>query len=90
MALQNDDGCLSLCRLLFPDHSEAEQHSLATDLLERSGVSYWKRAQDLTVEEFGAVAHNYQRFMSLEPSKQIPNTMDRKVVNNNGHTHSLV
>jgi ribosomal protein S13 len=51
------------CRLLFPEQREAEQHSLATQLLEKSGVDYWKRAQELTVEEFGAVARNYHRYL---------------------------
>ena len=55
-------------RLLFPDHSKEEQDSLANDLLEQSGVDYWKRAQDLTVEEFGAVCNTYQQhFMQRVP-----------------------
>lgn len=61
----------SICRLLFPDHSEAVQHSLANQLLEQSGVSYWKRAQDLTVEEFGAVAHNYHNFMHADCKERL-------------------
>ena len=63
---QADD---SASRLLFPDCEKEEQKDLAGQLLEQSGVSYTLRAQDLTVEQFGAITNNYQRnFVSAAPA----------------------
>ncbi len=66
---------ISASRLLFPDREKEEQKGLAGQLLEQSGVSYTLRAQDLTVEQFGAVTNNYQKnFVNSPPPP--PNAQD--------------
>lgn len=87
-------------RLLFPDRDKEEQKTLADQLLAESGVSHTLRAQDLTVEQFGAVSHNYwKNFVNVStpppPSSQTNNgvllsTHEKGVVSEISHTkHSM-
>ena len=66
--------CVS--RLLFPNRDKEEQKAMADRLLQQSGVSSTLRAQDLTVEQFGAVSNNYIRTFVQTPSPPPPHQQD--------------
>ena len=71
---------LSMFRLLFPGYSEKEQKCLADELLAQSGVNYTMRAQEMSVEQFGAVCNNYHKhFMNRLPSAGRTSNIEQQV-----------